>query len=130
MGQAHRLLRQGETRFVRPTPRSEPRVRVSATSRSSKNWGAPHEPPSRLDLGDRHLDAGEFAEAIRWYQEALDREREHPWALPSLHAARHLQGDAAARTKLEAYAAAHPDNQRAASLVRRGIAYVGYLEAS
>jgi hypothetical protein len=60
-------------------------------------------------------------------QEALEREPEHPWALPSLYAARHLQGQTSARTLLETYAAAHPDNQRAASLVRRGIPYVGFL---
>jgi tetratricopeptide (TPR) repeat protein len=87
----------------------------------------PENVPLRLDLGDRYLNTGQFAEAVRWYQEALECEPEHPWALPSLYAARHLQGDVQWRTRLEAYAAAHPDNERAASLVRAGIAYVGFL---
>ncbi len=87
----------------------------------------PNNIPVRLELGDRCLDVGKFAEAIGWYEEALEREPEHPWALPSLHAARYLQGDAPARTQLETYATAHPDNQRAASLVRRGIPYAGFL---
>jgi tetratricopeptide (TPR) repeat protein len=89
-----------------------------------------HDPknvPVRLELGDRCLDAGQFADAIRWYEEALGCEPEHPWAVPSLYAARYLQGDPGARTQLEAYAAAHPDNQRAASLVRRGLPYIGFL---
>jgi tetratricopeptide (TPR) repeat protein len=87
----------------------------------------PENVPLRLDLGDRYLDAGQFAEAARWYQEALEREPEHPWALPSLYAARHLEGDARSRGQLEAYAAAHPDNERAAALVRRGVPCVGFL---
>ena len=87
----------------------------------------PNNVPVRVELGDRCLDAGKFAEATRWYQEVLKREPEHPWALPSLHATRRFQGDARARTELDNYAAAHPDNQRAASLVRRGIPCVGFL---
>ncbi|MCI0739407.1 MAG: hypothetical protein L0Y72_10215 [Gemmataceae bacterium] len=89
-----------------------------------------HDPknvPVRLELGDRSLDAGQLAEAIRWYEEALACEPEQPWALPSLYAARHLQGDVRARTQLETYAALHPDNLRAASLIRRGIPYIGFL---
>jgi tetratricopeptide (TPR) repeat protein len=87
----------------------------------------PENVPLRLEFGDRYLDTGQFTEAVRWYEEALDREPEHPWALPSLFAARYLQGHVQWRAQLEAYAAAHPDNQRAASLVRRGIPYVGFL---
>ncbi len=87
----------------------------------------PNSVPVRLELGDRCLDAGKFAEAIRWYREALECEPEHAWALPSLYAAQHLQGETGARTLLETYATAHPENQRAASLVRRGIPYVGFL---
>jgi hypothetical protein len=89
-----------------------------------------HDPknvPVRLELGDRCLDAGQFADAIGWYHEALAWEPEHPWALPSLHAAQYLQGNVPSRTELEAYAAAHPDNLRAASLVRRGTPYIGFL---
>ncbi len=89
-----------------------------------------HDPknvPVRLELGDRSLDMGQFAEAIRWYKEALECEPNQPWALPSLFAAQHLQGDAQARALLEAYAAANQSNQRAGMLVRRGTAYVGYL---
>src|SRR5262245_45759908 len=89
-----------------------------------------HDPknvPVRLELGDRCLDAGQFADAIRWYEEAVACDPKQPWALPSLYAARHLQGDASARTELENYAASHPDNQRAASLIRRGMPYIGFL---
>lgn len=83
--------------------------------------------PTRLDLGDYYLEQGRFDEAIRWYQQALEQEPGHPWATPSLYAAHAYQGSAEWQAKLQAYAAAHPDNQRAAALAQQGEPYVGYL---
>jgi tetratricopeptide (TPR) repeat protein len=91
-----------------------------------------HDPgnvPTRLDVADYYLDRDQYREAARWYQEALDCEPEHPWATPSLYAARYFAGNQDALAQLQAYAAAHPDNERAAFLTRRGTPYIGYLPA-
>jgi tetratricopeptide (TPR) repeat protein len=91
-----------------------------------------HDPDNvatRLDLGDFSFDHGRYDEAARWYEEALQRAPDHPWATPSLYAARHLQGAEGWQEKLREFAAAHPDNERAAALTRQGIPFVGYLPA-
>jgi hypothetical protein len=74
----------------------------------------------RLDLGDglwERLD--KCAEAERWYAEVVERQLEDPWALPSLLALRYLRGEKDARGRLEAFAAAHPTNERARVMVER-----------
>jgi tetratricopeptide (TPR) repeat protein len=73
----------------------------------------------RLDLGDglwERLDRP--AEAERWYAEVVQREPEHPWALPSLLALRYLRaGEVEVLDELEAFAAAQPTNARARAVV-------------
>ncbi len=82
----------------------------------------------RLDLGDWHLDLERYDEAARWYEEALAVEPDHPWATPSLYLTRHKQGRGEEwLARLREYAAAHPDNDRARSLTRRGRPWDGYL---
>ncbi|MEO7092670.1 MAG: tetratricopeptide repeat protein [Polyangiales bacterium] len=74
----------------------------------------------RLDLGDMLCGGQRFDEGLRWYQEVLDRDPEHAWALPSFLFYRwvHLR-DAASAKKLRAVAKANPTNGRAAQLVTR-----------
>jgi tetratricopeptide (TPR) repeat protein len=74
----------------------------------------------RLDLGDMLCGAGRFDEGLRWYQEVLDRDPGHAWALPSLLYYRwvHLR-DASAVKKLRAFAKTDRSNGRAAQLVAR-----------
>jgi hypothetical protein len=64
--------------------------------------------------------ARRFDEGLRWYQEVLDRDPRHAWALPSVLYYRWLHlHDAAAAKKLRALAKADPTNGRAAQLVAR-----------
>lgn len=90
-----------------------------------------HDPdnvPTRLDLGDRHLDRKMYAEAVRWYQEAVDREPDSEWAVPSVAYARWKNGEGVQwLAKLRRYADEHPDNDRANELAWQDEPYIGYL---
>jgi tetratricopeptide (TPR) repeat protein len=86
-----------------------------------------HEPgdiPTRNDLGDHYFARGNLAEAERWYREILDLDPGEPWARPSSLAVRAHQGDKNAENELRAYAADHPDNERASQLGPFGTPYV------
>jgi len=90
----------------------------------------PADAAARRDLGDWHLGRGEFAEAAKWYQEAIDREPDDGWSIPSLYFANHQLGrDGGWLEKLAAFAADHPENDRARSLLRAGRPYATYLPA-
>jgi tetratricopeptide (TPR) repeat protein len=72
----------------------------------------------RLDIGDTLCKAGEIAEGITYYQQALDLDPNQPWAKP------HLLYYQAKLTKqetwidqLQAYSEANPDNHEAANLL-------------
>jgi tetratricopeptide (TPR) repeat protein len=43
----------------------------------------PKDVRARLEIGDIHLDAGEWAAALAAYETVLKREKAHPWARPS-----------------------------------------------
>lgn len=43
----------------------------------------PNDLAVRLDLGDNAIASGDLDEATRWYDQVLDREPDHAWALPS-----------------------------------------------
>jgi tetratricopeptide (TPR) repeat protein len=90
----------------------------------------PDDVPVRLDLGDKLLDRRRFAEAVRWYQEAVDHNPDEGWGLPSLYYSRWKNGEGDEwLAKLRAYAAAHPDNDRADHLAWCDAAYIGHLPA-
>jgi tetratricopeptide (TPR) repeat protein len=75
----------------------------------------PDDVPTRLDLGDCFWEEqGKLGEAERWYADAVRLAPEHEWAWPSLLAVRHLRTrEPGWRDRLEDYAAARPDNDRA-----------------
>jgi tetratricopeptide (TPR) repeat protein len=88
----------------------------------------PENVPARLDLADKVWNLGKIDEAERWYQEALVREPEHPWALPSLYGLRFFkEGNNQWRDRLEELVAKQPGNERARQLARQVSAFVGYL---
>ena len=43
----------------------------------------PKDATARLDLGDMHLQAEDWKNALRWYDEVLAQDGQHYWALPS-----------------------------------------------
>ena len=72
-----------------------------------------------LDLGDLHLQQGRLGLAATAYQRALALEPGEPWATPSALFVRWRQtGAEPDAVALRTWAAAHPDNQRAAALLR------------
>jgi tetratricopeptide (TPR) repeat protein len=89
-----------------------------------------HDPDNvatRLELGDYEFDAGRTGNAVRWYAEALKRDPEDSWAAPSYYAALWHQGKSEGLAKLHEYATGHPDNERAAALLRAGAPFEGHL---
>ncbi len=86
----------------------------------------PQEESIWLSLADLYWETGDPREAARQYERVLGKEPEHPWALPSWWVVQHeLTGADEWRQKLETFAASHPDNQRAAMLMRRFLPYFG-----
>ncbi len=88
----------------------------------------PEDIAARLDIGDLSLDLGETAAALVAYEEALEIEANHPWALASKLYLKWLHdGDPTWRDELEALTEASPDNDRARQLLDAGTPYVGFL---
>ena len=88
----------------------------------------PDDLAARLDLGDTLWDQGDLSASARWYYEVLQREPEHPWALPSyLGVGVQLSGDSSWDQRLLQYAEAHPDNQRAAFAMGRCMSIANFL---
>ncbi|MGK0184500.1 MAG: tetratricopeptide (TPR) repeat protein [Verrucomicrobiales bacterium] len=83
----------------------------------------PSEVTTYLDMGDVLLGAGQYDEAAREFDKACIIEDESPWAYPSLLYSRYFSDEgsedekAHLLTELQEFAAAHPDNERAADLV-------------
>jgi tetratricopeptide (TPR) repeat protein len=80
----------------------------------------------RLDLADLLCDHGEVEQGLRWYDEVLAREPDHPWAFP-YSAFWRAQSDVKWVPKLLEFARTHPDNEDAAQLAERFEAYIGFL---
>ena len=71
----------------------------------------------RMDIGDLELYRGRYQEASRLYAEALEREPENDWALPSwLYACWKDSGDETARRRLVELAASSGTGSRARQL--------------
>jgi tetratricopeptide (TPR) repeat protein len=88
----------------------------------------PDEPAVLLDLGDILCDLGEFDSGLAEYQQALDREPEHPWAKPSYLYFKHFVDPPGSwRAQLAAYAANHPNNARARDLNMASRRYIAFL---
>lgn len=83
----------------------------------------PTELTTYLDMGDLLLGAGEFAAAAKEFDKACIIEDESPWAFPSLLYCRCFSeeesdaGKSMALAELRSFAAANPDNERAADLL-------------
>lgn len=82
----------------------------------------------RLDIGDVLMENNRLEESLHWYQQVLEREPEHPWALPSTYFINYLlHEDEGYRDRLQALAEASPDNQRAYRLAAHLSPYVWSL---
>lgn len=87
-----------------------------------------------LDLGDLLAKHERFGEALRWYDSALSREANHPWAYPSRLYVLWLQnGKDDYGLALKEFAEENPDNSRAKLLADRfekqQSAFVNWLPA-
>ena len=82
----------------------------------------------RLDMADMLCQEGRESEGIRLYNEVLEDDPENSWALTSLYYFKYMSTDNPVwRNKLERFALANPENERAANLVDAITPYVGYL---
>lgn len=92
----------------------------------------PQELSVYLDIADLLCQTGDLETGISYYQQVLDRQPNHPWALPHYYFYRFfIDYDDAWNQKLQEYAAVNPDNQPAANLAM-GLQetltpYFGYL---
>jgi tetratricopeptide (TPR) repeat protein len=95
---------------------------------------APDDLSVRLDIADLLCSEGHILAGQTYYQEVLERKPDHSWARPHwLYYQFWLTGEPRWQEQLLAYAAANPDNERAA-LLAQALAdtltpYVGYLPA-
>ena len=86
----------------------------------------PDESSVMLDIGDMFSECAKMEDAAIWYGRVVERVPDHPWAIPSLAAARYLAtGDRAWLTQLQDYAVSHPDNERAKLLASQFEPYFG-----
>jgi tetratricopeptide (TPR) repeat protein len=77
----------------------------------------PSDHSARLDAADMLCEEGRLAEGLSLYNEVLEADPEHDWALPSyLYFHYRLTGDRDSSQKLSDLAAADPDNDRARTL--------------
>jgi tetratricopeptide (TPR) repeat protein len=91
---------------------------------------SPGDIPVLLDLGDILLERQDLGGALARYEEVLQKEPAHPWAIPSALYVRWLQKpDVLARLALSRYADLHPDNHRARELSDHATPWVGRLPA-
>ncbi|MGF1580361.1 MAG: tetratricopeptide repeat protein [Gemmataceae bacterium] len=82
-----------------------------------------------LDLGDGLWDRHQnLEEAEHWYSEALKRDRQNEWALPSVYSLQYLRTQEFQwRLQLEHYVMAHPDNGRGRETLYRIAPFLGTL---
>ncbi len=80
----------------------------------------PEDVGARLDIGDLSLELGRLPESLHAYEQALLREPENDWALPSASYVRWLLfREREDREELRAFAHDHPDNERAQELLQK-----------
>lgn len=138
-GQVDEALQIARTSFER-APSWHGAVALANAARAADRWdeaeaawGAalklqPDDVSVRLDWADALLDRGDVAGARTLYRQVLDREPEHPWALPSaLFCDFADQPSTARRWTLARWADNHPDEPRGAQLADRATAWVGWL---
>lgn len=88
----------------------------------------PDDGAARLEAADGYLTHGVWDKALGWYAQVLQRQPEHPWALPSVLFCRwKTSGDEAKREHLIKMARGVPPNHRAAQLLRLNEPYIGVL---
>jgi tetratricopeptide (TPR) repeat protein len=84
--------------------------------------------PVLLDWADALLDRWELEGARSKYHEVLERQDDHPWAIPSaLYVEWARNPSSALRLSLARYAQKNPDNQRARFLAEQAAPWVGRL---
>jgi tetratricopeptide (TPR) repeat protein len=88
----------------------------------------PDDLSARLEAADGYLNNQVWDKAHDWYGQVLQRQADHPWALPSaLFCKWKTSGDALKYKRLVEMARRTPVNQRAAQLLRVNEPYVGIL---
>ncbi len=88
--------------------------------------------PIRLGAGDMLVEARRFYEALDWYHQVLKHDEENSWAIASALVCHYELDDPpgqrdALRRQLFALAEGETPNRRAGELVRRWIAFDGFL---
>lgn len=90
-----------------------------------------YEPESmeiRLDIADTLCTCGRIQEGVIAYQEILEREPDHPWALPSLfYYSAVLEPQGPWQERLEGYIRSSRDNERAQLLNAHLVPYISSL---
>lgn len=82
----------------------------------------PEDLTARLDIADLFCEEGRTKDGVAWYEQVLARSPEHDWALPSMLFGRSLLEPVGPWwSRLQTYASAHPENERAAQLVAHGL---------
>lgn len=79
----------------------------------------PKNPNPFLDIGDMLAEAERIDEAIGYYEKALEIAPDDPYAAPTVLYYKALQGDAQAKTGLDAHIEKHPRDQYARSLMEK-----------
>lgn len=88
----------------------------------------PEDQAARLEAADMFFDREQWGEACRWYQQVLDEQPEHPWALPSwLYSHWRQMDDRQYLDRLWQMLDEEPTSRRVYELYERCTAYLGYL---
>lgn len=83
---------------------------------------APDDISARLEAGDTYFERGQWQPALTWYESALNRQSQHPWAAPSALFCRwRLTGEDQHLQELLAMAKGEEGNERARSLYFQGV---------
>ncbi len=88
----------------------------------------PEDVSARNDIADLYLERDDWPNALRWYEEVLEREKNHTWALPSAHFCRWKRTqDEQWLEQLGILTEGPQPNARAAELLNTLRPYLGFL---
>lgn len=88
----------------------------------------PHDLAVRNDIADFYVELEDWPNALRWYEEVVQQQKDHPWALPSLYFCRWMiTRDDQWTSRLAKLTEGPEPNQRAEGLLDAFRPYRGYL---
>jgi tetratricopeptide (TPR) repeat protein len=139
LGRFEEAMKEANT-IYQEQPQWQTAVAVANVHRHSGNldegiaWfkkAVEHDPTdvsARNDIADLYLERDDYENALRWYDEVLQRQKDHPWALPSAHYCRlRLTNDEPWIRRLVELTNGPEPNERAGNLLNLFHPYVGYL---